>query len=41
MYQAKEELKREFNTTLKIHVLNHNNIQKYKEHLQHYLDLLG
>jgi len=41
MRQAKEELKRELNTALKIRVLNHNNYQKYKDHLQHYLNMLG
>jgi hypothetical protein len=41
MRQAKEELKHELNTALKIRVLNHNNYQKYKENLQHYLYMLG
>ncbi len=41
MRQAKEEIKHELNTALKIRVLNHNNYQKYKEHLQHYLYMLG
>lgn len=41
MRQAKVELKQELNTALKIRVLNHNNYQKYKGHLEHYLYMLG
>ena len=41
MRQEKLVLKKELNTALKIRVLNHNNYEKYKNHLTHYLYMLG